>query len=453
VGGVLYNSKRPPVAPYEYDPFGEYDKYLVKKLAGKVGDRLRREKPAPTVRRYERRPGKNLRNKATGHDKRFFGFVSICAAALILVSTLVSVAIGAEGGKSVTVNDGGRIYHATTTAKTVGSFLSRNGIEISENDVTDVSLDAPITGNMSVLIRRASTVTVYNEDGAHVVNMLTGTVADALTLAGIEVRDQDEVYPARDTYVTSGMSISIVRVDTEIITETEPLYYKEITKNDPTLAKGRKLLSRKGENGVQENQIKVTYKNGVEVLRETVSETVVKEPVDEITLIGTYVAPTPRPVTPTKRPSGGGGKPSGGGSSGGGDVGMDLPKDQDGALTEVPSISQIHTGTWAEHKAVPPPASSIIKKVLIMDRITGYTHTGNPCSTGVWPKIGTIAANPKQIPYGTKLYVPGYGYGRIEDTGANRHAADYYCCDLFFDTRKEALTWGSRRNVKVYILK
>ncbi|MBQ9941885.1 MAG: hypothetical protein IJP03_02630, partial [Christensenellaceae bacterium] len=60
---------------------------------------------------------------------------------------------------------------------------------------------------------------------------------------------------------------------------------------------------------------------------------------------------------------------------------------------------------------------------------------------------------PRQIPYGTKLYVPGYGYGIVEDTGSNKHAADYYCIDLYMDKKSECIQWGSRRGVKVYVLK
>lgn len=66
--------------------------------------------------------------------------------------------------------------------------------------------------------------------------------------------------------------------------------------------------------------------------------------------------------------------------------------------------------------------------------------------------MGTIAVNPKQIPYGTRLYVEGYGYGVAEDTGAFRHT-DRFQIDLFMDTVKECLRWGRKRNVKVFVLK
>lgn len=53
------------------------------------------------------------------------------------------------------------------------------------------------------------------------------------------------------------------------------------------------------------------------------------------------------------------------------------------------------------------------------------------------------------IPYGTRLYIEGYGWGVAEDTGgAIRRRGDLI--DLFFQTHDEAYKWG-RRKVKVVV--
>jgi 3D (Asp-Asp-Asp) domain-containing protein len=85
----------------------------------------------------------------------------------------------------------------------------------------------------------------------------------------------------------------------------------------------------------------------------------------------------------------------------------------------------------------------------MMAETTGYTHTGNRTATGTWPKRGTLAVDPRVIPLGTRIYIPGYGVGVAEDTGG---AVKGNVIDLFFETRDEAIRWG-RRNVTVYILK
>lgn len=80
---------------------------------------------------------------------------------------------------------------------------------------------------------------------------------------------------------------------------------------------------------------------------------------------------------------------------------------------------------------------------------TYYTHTGNRCSTGVYPKAGrTIAVDPKKIPYGTYLYVDGHGVFIAEDCGGDIKG---HRLDIFVDTHKEAIQLG-RKTVKVWKL-
>ena len=83
--------------------------------------------------------------------------------------------------------------------------------------------------------------------------------------------------------------------------------------------------------------------------------------------------------------------------------------------------------------------------------IYGLCHDGNPGITaaGTIPKPGTIAVDPRHIPYGTPLWVEGYGWGLALDTGAAIRSAPQRL-DLYFHTRKAALAWG-RRTVRVVL--
>jgi 3D (Asp-Asp-Asp) domain-containing protein len=87
------------------------------------------------------------------------------------------------------------------------------------------------------------------------------------------------------------------------------------------------------------------------------------------------------------------------------------------------------------------------------DDRTGLNHDGSPdtTATGTRPRPGVVAVNPKIIPYGTIMYIEGYGWGIAEDTGeAIRRRTDLI--DLFFYTHDEAYAWG-RRTVKVLFRK
>jgi 3D (Asp-Asp-Asp) domain-containing protein len=60
---------------------------------------------------------------------------------------------------------------------------------------------------------------------------------------------------------------------------------------------------------------------------------------------------------------------------------------------------------------------------------------------GTTAKKGTVAADPIMFPFGTRLAIPGYGTGIVEDVGGaikGRHV------DVWFPTHEEARRWGRR---------
>jgi 3D (Asp-Asp-Asp) domain-containing protein len=64
--------------------------------------------------------------------------------------------------------------------------------------------------------------------------------------------------------------------------------------------------------------------------------------------------------------------------------------------------------------------------------------------------FSTIAADPKVFPIGTVLYVPGYGFGVVADTGG---AIKGNKIDLYFATKEQVYKEWGKRKVHVYILR
>ncbi len=62
-------------------------------------------------------------------------------------------------------------------------------------------------------------------------------------------------------------------------------------------------------------------------------------------------------------------------------------------------------------------------------------------SSGVKAKKGTIAADISRYPYGTKMYVPGYGWGEVQDIGS---AIKGEHIDIFFPDIDDAKAWGKK---------
>ncbi len=69
-------------------------------------------------------------------------------------------------------------------------------------------------------------------------------------------------------------------------------------------------------------------------------------------------------------------------------------------------------------------------------------------ASGRKARKGTIAADTALYPFGTIMYIEGYGYGRVEDRGG---AIKGNHVDLFFNSHRAATVWGRRtKTVKVW---
>jgi 3D (Asp-Asp-Asp) domain-containing protein len=64
--------------------------------------------------------------------------------------------------------------------------------------------------------------------------------------------------------------------------------------------------------------------------------------------------------------------------------------------------------------------------------------------------ISTIAADTKVFPLGTVLFIPGYGYGVVADTGS---AIKGKKIDLYFDTKDQVFQEWGKKTIKVFVVK
>jgi len=66
------------------------------------------------------------------------------------------------------------------------------------------------------------------------------------------------------------------------------------------------------------------------------------------------------------------------------------------------------------------------------------------------PRDGAIAADTRYYPFGTEMFVPGWGWGEVEDRGGAIKGPNRL--DLYFRSHGKALEWG-RKRVEVEIRK
>lgn len=324
----------------------------------------------------------------------------VACAVIAACAVCLTQVLQGDGSHPFTVTDRGRTVTYQTKAASVNEALQRNGYTLQEGDTLSVYEGSAVEDTPSVEITRTFPVVVRSGDQVQTLHLQSGTVGDALRQAGVSWDTQDELSYPQFADVSPCMYISHQDVTVEYRTEYRVIEYQTKVIKDSTLDEDVRKRVSYGENGEKRLIYRTTYLDGVEANSEIVDQVILKKKVDDVVIVGTQ---------------------------------------------EI----RFQTNLQNDHRRWrPAPEDDEIEEILRCE-VTAYTHTGNRTATGTWPKLGTIAVDPDVIPYGTKLYVPGYGYGTAQDCGAFSGNQ----IDLFMDTRSECLRWGRKRNVKVYILK
>jgi 3D (Asp-Asp-Asp) domain-containing protein len=93
---------------------------------------------------------------------------------------------------------------------------------------------------------------------------------------------------------------------------------------------------------------------------------------------------------------------------------------------------------------------------LIQGHATAY-YGGTLTATGTRPMQGTVAVDPREIPYGTRMYITSadgsivYGLAVAEDTGGFIYWPNGATVDLYMWTYSDCVQWGWRM-ANIYIL-
>ena len=384
---------------------------------GAVG--LESKKPAAeTPNARSDRDAYHPEHMAKKQTRRFH--FALVFAAMLLIFTSVAVAWGydrIEGGSiavddltsmDITLNVNSKPQQVSTNCATVGELLKEQRIYLTEDDYLGMPLDQKIYDGMTIWLRLAIDVTVEANQETYTVHSQPLTVEQALNEAGVTVDDDDILDMPRLAYLYDDTTIVVNKMETKRVEVLEDIEPPVETKEVAYLTPGSTSIIEPGEKGQKRTVFTVTYKDGVEISRELVSEDVVKEPVARVEGIG----------------------PAYGSASSSSII--------SGAVSE--------TGYGS---AVAADGSEFYYSRSFTAQATAYTWTGNQTATGTWPAEGrTIAVDPSVIPLGSRVYVVGYGYAIAEDTGG---AIRGNIIDLYMDSYTDCINWG-RRNVTVYIL-
>lgn len=271
------------------------------------------------------------------------------AAVLMAVLMIAGCLAACAKDIKITVNDAGTTTEIETkTEQTIAEVLASAGITLGDKDETEPAPDTQLTEEITAItVKRYAKVTIVRDGEEQTVELVGGTVEDALKAAGITLGEgeetdadakvylkdgmtiaiskeikvnitadgetkevatktttvqalldeqkitlgaDDEVSEKLDTKLADGMKITVKRVEYKEETVKETIDYGFKEEYSDSMAQGTSEVTRSGVEGEREVTYKIKYVDGKEDSKEKLSEKVTKEAVDQITTYGTKQA-------------------------------------------------------------------------------------------------------------------------------------------------------------------
>jgi uncharacterized protein YabE (DUF348 family) len=199
----------------------------------------------------------------------------------------------------ITIVDGGRKRFSFSAAATPRSIVKQVGIEVYPEDRLDLipTENFLLEGSLGqrVVINRATPVNVNLYGTQVVMRTHAKTVEDLLRERNINLGEEDNVEPARDTPITPNMQIFLLQKGTQLAMVEEEIAMPVEEVEDNNLSFGASVVRQQGAPGKLLVTYIIEHEDGKEVGRKKIQSVVIQEPVTQIVAKGTFVnIPTDR---------------------------------------------------------------------------------------------------------------------------------------------------------------
>ena len=344
-----------------------------------------------------------LRNFAMRKDNALMRLMIMLIVPVMLIAT-VSMTAYAQSG--YVIYDGENRQIVISDATEPSEVLAEAGIELSRADIVEMSEEGL---RPEIIVRRMQVIYINNGGHSVVTNTYGETVGELLERTNMALNEGDAIDVDLSAATFDGMELNIDRWVTVTETFTESVPFATEYVSEKKMLKGDEKVVTEGVDGVMTHTATVTYFNGQEVSREVLSSEETVAPVNQVIAQGTFEA-------------------------------------EKGKLT-------IKDGV-----IVTPEGEIYTYKNTMKVKATAYTHTDAGCdmitATGTTVHWGTVAVDPRVIPYGTKMFIVSndgkfvYGLSAAEDCGGSIKGNRV---DLYMPTTSQCFQFGVR-NCTIYIL-
>lgn len=312
----------------------------------------------------------------------------------------------------------GSIY-AVYASGTVSDALEAAQVSVPAGSAMNYAADEELFSDMEIEVYGIYNITV-KADGKKITSSVSGkTVADGLKALGVTLGDDDYTKPDEETNLADGQTVTVYRVTLKTRVENAVVPYETEYKYTDELYTDESKTLINGINGAEEVTFTDYYVNGEFSKSEMTAEKITKKPVNKVLSVGTKKRPQPSTVLPQTHST----------------------------ISELAVPSYVHIGS----NGLPENYRSVINA-----KATAYCTPGDLTSTGVICRTGYIAVDPKEIPYGTEMFIVSadgkyvYGYCVAADTGGFIYDVDW-TVDLYMNSEEQCIQWG-RRDIVIYVL-
>ncbi len=260
-----------------------------------------------------------------------------------------------------TLQSGADVETLHSSAATVGQALWQSGIVLYAADRLQPPSGAPLTAGLVVNLARSQAVTIHTASGETHLRSAASTVGEALAEAHLSPQGLDYTQPPVDAPLPADGLIRLVRVQETVIIEETPLPFDKQTQAVDTLELDSQSVVQAGVDGISARRVRVRSEDGVEVSRQ---------------VEGKWVARPPQPYI-------------------------------------------IGYGSKIVMHTLDTPNGKIKYWRALQFWVTSYhpAEGGNITASGKPVRKGLVGVDTSYIPFGTMMYVPGYGYAEAADTG------------------------------------
>jgi 3D (Asp-Asp-Asp) domain-containing protein len=319
-----------------------------------------------------------------------------------MAPAFVSPALAAT--HAVTLADNASPEHYAVPAVASDSAMRERRIAAEPGDFLSAQRDTNANANVgdaTTMDNRPTGTPYHVVADAHetIVTLNADTVGDIIKAAHIVLGPLDEVQPAVSERAPASGEVRVIRVSSWDETKTAPIARRTEVRLEATVAPGQTQTLDAGSDGVMATTYHYVQRGSDEPVR---------------TLAGSRIARAPKPRIVIR------------------------------GLGEYEAFRQLAQAGISTTLSIAGTALRMIATAYIPQcyGCSGITKIGLPAGHGV------VAVDPRVIPLGTKLYVPGYGNAVAGDIGS---AIKGRRIDLGFNHLGDALRFG-RREITVYIV-